>query len=119
MSENTNEKKSFVAPTIVEVEVSYALKDNASLVFAYQMRDQIAVRGQIAVQKEFDTWFRNYVADKMEQEAKAIKGRIEQKKWNMVVELQKKFGYTLEQATTQIFGKPLLEQPATNVTKTA
>jgi hypothetical protein len=96
----------------VTVEISHALKTHAELVFAYQMRDQIAVRGQIAVQKEFDAWFRNYVSEKLEQESKAITGRIEQKKWNMVVELQKKFGYTLEQATTQIFGKPLVQNPA-------
>lgn len=99
----------------VTVEISHKLKSDAELVFAYQMRDQIAVRGQIAVQKEFDTWFRNYVADKLEQESKAITGRIEQKKWNMVVELQRKFNYTLEQATTQIFGKPLVNAPATKV----
>jgi hypothetical protein len=99
----------------VAVEISHALKTHAELVFAYQMRDQIAVRGQIAVQKEFDAWFRNYVGDKLEQESKAITGRIEQKKWNMVVELQKKFGYTLEQATTQIFGKPLVQNPASVV----
>lgn len=97
----------------VTVEISHKLKSDAELVFAYQMRDQIAVRGQIAVQKEFDTWFRSYISDKLEQEAKAINGRIEQKKWNMVVELQKKFGYTLEQATKQIFGVPLVQQPAT------
>jgi hypothetical protein len=96
----------------VTVEISHALKANAELVFAYNMRDQIAVRGQIAVQKEFDAWFRNYVSDKLEAEAKAINTRIEDKKWKMVVELQKKFGYTLEQATTQIFGKPLVQNPA-------
>jgi hypothetical protein len=96
----------------VNVEITHGLKTNAELVFAYQMRDQIAVRGQIAVQKEFDTWFRNYISEKLEQESKAITGRIEQKKWNMVVELQRKFNYTLEQATTQIFGKPLVQQPA-------
>lgn len=96
----------------MSVEISHKLKSDVELVFAYQMRDQIAVRGQIAVQKEFDTWFRNYVADKLEQESKAITGRIEQKKWNMVVELQKKFGYTLEQATKQIFGAPLVNAPA-------
>lgn len=112
MSENKNV---VVAVPFVEVPLEHGTKRNAELVFAYQMRDQIAVRGQIAVQKEFDTWFRNYVSDKLEQEAKAIEGRIEQKKWNMVVELQKKFGYTLEQATTQIFGKPLVNAPATAV----
>lgn len=96
----------------IEVEIAHALKDHAELVFAYNMRDQIAVRGQVAVQKEFPVWFRTYIAEKLEAEAKAIKTRIEDKKWRMVVELQKKFGYTLEQATTQIFGKPLLENPA-------
>jgi len=103
---------------IIQVELSHKFKSDAELVFAYQMRDQIAVRGQIAVQKEFDTWFRNYVADKFEQESKAISGRIEQKKWNMVVELQKKFGYTLAEATKQIFGQALVNAPA-NVVKAA
>lgn len=97
---------------IVTVDITHSLKTNAELVFAYNMRDQIAVRGQIAVQKEFDTWFRNYVSDKLEAEAKAINTRIEDKKWKMVVELQKKFGYALEQATTQVFGKPLVQNPA-------
>jgi len=96
----------------VIVEVTHGLKINAELVFAYQMRDQIAVRGQIAVQKEFDAWFRNYVSSKLEQESKAITSRIEQKKYNMVLELQKKFGYTFEQATKQIFGAPLVQNPA-------
>lgn len=111
----STENKEVTQVKTVSVEISHKLKSDVELVFAYQMRDQIAVRGQIAVQKEFDTWFRNYVADKLEQESKAITGRIEQKKWNMVVKLQKKFGYTLEQATTQIFGKPLVQAPATKV----
>lgn len=97
----------------ISVELSAKFKTDAELVFAYQMRDQIAVRGQLQVQKEFDTWFRSYVSDKFEQESKAISGRIEQKKWNMVVELQKKFGYTLAEATKQIFGVPLVQQPTT------
>lgn len=97
---------------VISVELERKFKTDAELVFAYQMRDQIAVRGQIAVQKEFDTWFRSYVSDKFEQEAKAINGRIEQKKWNMVVELQKKFGYTLPEATKQVFGTPLVQAPA-------
>lgn len=97
----------------VTIELAHSLKQNAELVFAYQMRDQIAVRGQVAVQKEFDSWFHNYVSNKLEQEAKAITGRIEQKKWNMVVELQKKFGYKYDEAVAQIFGKPLVQQPAT------
>jgi nuclear transport factor 2 (NTF2) superfamily protein len=99
----------------VSITLENKLKQDAELVFAYQMRDQIAVRGQLAVQKEFETWFRNYVADKFEQESKAIAKRIEDKKWNMVVELQKKFNYTFEQARDQVFGKPLVQQPATKV----
>jgi adenylyl- and sulfurtransferase ThiI len=108
------------APAItVTITIEHALKTNAELVFAYQMRDQVAVRGQLAVQKEFPAWFQNYLTDKLEQEAKQITARIEQKKWNMVVELQKKFKYTLEEATKQVFGVPLVQQPATNVTKVA
>jgi len=99
----------------VSITLEHALKTNAELVFAYEMRDQVAVRGQLAVQKEFPTWFQNYVADKMEQAADAINKRIEQKKWNMVVELQKKFKYTLEEATKQVFGVPLVQQPATKI----
>jgi len=99
----------------VTIDIVNKLKQDAELVFAYQMRDQVAVRGQIAVQKEFPMWFSNYVADKLEQEANAINGRIEQKKWNMVVELQKKFKYTLEEATKQVFGVPLVQQPATKI----
>ena len=98
----------------VTIEFEYGLKDNAELIFAYQMRDQVAVRGQLAVQKEFAPWFRSYISDKLEQEAKAIRGRIEQKKWNMVVELQKKFGYTLAEATKQIFGEALLTNTVVN-----
>lgn len=86
----------------VSVEISHKLKQDAELVFAYQMRDQIAVRGQIAVQNDFDVWFRNYIMDKLEQESKAIKARIDQKKWNGVIELQKKFGYTYETACKQM-----------------
>ena len=110
-NEKQNEKQTITADKMIVVGLSHGFKANAELVFAYQMRDQIAVRGQLAVQKEFDAWFQQYVAEKFEAEAKAINSRIEQKKWNMVIELQKKFGYTLEQATTQIFGKPLLENP--------
>lgn len=101
--------------TAVEVKITLAnkIKSDAELVFSYQMRDQVAVRGAVAVQKEFDSWFQNYVADKLESEAKAINDRIEQKKWNMVIELQKKFGYTLEEATKQIFKTALVNQPAT------
>jgi|SRR5882757_1902564 len=102
----------------VSIEVVNALKQHAELVFAYNMRDQIAVRGQVAVQKEFPTWLQNYLGDKLEQEAKAINKRIDDKKWNMVVELQKKFGYTFDAAKEQVFGKPLLPQPA-NVVKAA
>lgn len=107
-----SENKVVEQPKVVSVEISHKLRQDAELVFAYQMRDQIAVRGQIAVQREFDTWFRNYVSDKLEQESKAITKRIEDKKWQMVVELQKKFNYTLEQATKQIFGVPLVQNPA-------
>ncbi len=102
----------------VTVNIEHALKTNAELVFAYEMRDQVAVRGQLAVQKEFPTWFQNFVADVLEQKADAINKRIEQKKWNMVVELQKKFKYTLEEATKQVFGVPLVQAPA-NVVKAA
>lgn len=102
----------------VTITIEHALKTNAELVFAYQMRDQVAVRGQLAVQKEFPTWFQSYVSEKLEQEAKNINARIEQKKWNMVVELQKKFKYTLEEATKQVFGVPLVQAPA-NVVKAA
>src|SRR4051794_19053442 len=86
----------------VIVEIAHALKTNAELVFGYQMRDQVAVRGQLAVQKDFEPWFRNYVAGKLEQEAKAISSRIEQKKWNGVIELQQKFGYTYAEACKQM-----------------
>lgn len=113
MSSNSNAVVNAVP--FVEIEISHALKQNAELVFAYQMRDQIAVRGQVAVQKEFDTWLQHYVGAKLEQEAEAIKGRIEQKKWNMIVELQKKFGYNLAEATKQIFGTALVNAPATVV----
>jgi hypothetical protein len=102
----------------VTLEIAHNLKANAELVFAYNMRDQIAVRGQVAVQKEFPAWLTNYVSDKLEQESKAIQKRIEDKKWNMVVELQKKFGYTFDAAKEQVFGKPLVQQPA-NVVKVA
>lgn len=91
---------------------------NLQVVFAYQMRDQIAVRGAVNVQKDFPTWLQSYISNKVAQEAKQILDRIEQKKWNTVMELQRKFGYSYEQATTQVFGKPLVEQPATQV-KTA
>lgn len=77
-------------------------KKDVELVFGYQMRDQVAVRGQIAVQKDFEAWFRNYVANKLEQEAKAINSRIEQKKWNGVIELQQKFGYSYAEACKQM-----------------
>lgn len=90
--------------------------ENLQVVFSYQMRDQIAVRGAVAVQKDFPVWLQSYITDKVAQEAKAILDRIEQKKWNTVLELQKKFGYTYEQATTQVFGKPLVQQPATQQT---
>lgn len=115
MSTENKETQVITQPKTVTVEITHTLKQDVELVFAYQMRDQIAVRGQVAVQKEFDTWFRSYIGQKLEQESKAISDRIEQKKWNMVVELQKKFGYTLEQATKQIFGTPLVQAPATKV----
>jgi|SRR5215831_5910821 len=105
------DEKNTVSVIKVEMNLSHADKQNVETIFAYQMRDQIAVRGAVAVQKEFDAWFKGYVSDKLKQEAKAIVDRIEQKKWNLVIELQKKFGYTLEQATTQIFGKPLVQNP--------
>lgn len=122
MSQNDN--KANAANTTIdvlkqEVVLSHAAKSNVETVFAYQMRDQIAVRGAVAVQKEFPAWFQQYIIGKIEQEAKAIRDRIEQKKHNMVYELQRKFGYTLEQATKQVFGEPLVQQPATNVTKAA
>lgn len=99
-------------------DTGHSDKENIEMVFAYQMRDQISVRGVVNVQKDFDTWLQRYITGKIAAEAKAIRDRIEQKKWNTVLELQKKFKYTYEQATAQVFGKPLVEQPAT-VQKTA
>ena len=101
----------------VSLNLTHADKANVETIFAYQMRDQIAVRGAVAVQKEFDTWFQSYVSDKLTAESKAIRERIEQKKWNMVLELQKKFGYSYADATKQVFGVPLVNQPATQQTE--
>lgn len=77
-------------------------KTDVELVFAYQMRDQVAVRGQLAVQRDFEAWFRNYIAGKLEQERKAINKRIEDKKYQGVIELQEKFGYTYAEACKQM-----------------
>lgn len=108
ITQKTEEKPTqSTEPLKITFEIVEPLKRNAELVFAYEKRDEIATYGAVNVAKQFQNWFQEYVLDKLAKECEIIEKRIEQKKWNKVMELQREFKMPYEQAVEAVFGKPL------------
>ena len=93
----------------VKIELTGKAKSDCEMVFAYEMRDELTVSGQLAVQKNFPNWIQSKVAKILSTQADQIRDRIEAKKQLKVLVLQKEFGLSYKEASEKVYGKALVE----------